>query len=311
VSDQVDEPTDEARAERVARSPEFSHVRRKHGVVGPFGGRQLLVGALAVAGVVTILVLATRPLGTTDQTSPRDPRATPFILGAAPANGLRPGDRPPELLGAAPTTQTTDPAPLALIGIGAVTAALAFVIFLPPRVGFAGPPGRARWPWRLVFAGTFALVLVFAGASMGLGRTSVPTGPAPPLTDLQGRPVQLSDLRGRGVWINFWASWCPPCQAETPVLRDVYRAYESHGLTVLGISVQESNVADVSAYAARYGLTFDVAADLSGDVFRAYKIYALPTQLFVGPDGVIRSVVYGPLTREQAVAHVEQILPSP
>ena len=112
------------------------------------------------------------------------------------------------------------------------------------------------------------------------------------------------------MWINFWASWCPPCQAETPVLRDVFTAYQSQGLEVVGISVQESNAADVAAYAARYGLTFDIAADLSGDVFRAYKIYALPTQFFVGPDGVIRSIVYGPLTRESAVARVEQILPA-
>jgi len=289
---------------------EFRHVRRKHGLIGPFGGRQLLLGALVLVGVVGLLVLVTRPLGTTDQAGQRDPRATPFILGAAPANGLRPGDRPPELLAAPPSTQTTDPLPLVLTGVLGLAAALAFVIFVPSRIGFEGPPGRARWPWRLGFASTFALVLVLSGATMGLGRSTVALGPAPPLTDLEGRPVQLSELRGHGVWINFWASWCPPCQAETPVLRDVYRAYESRGLAVVGISVQESNASDVAAYAARYGLTFDIAADLSGDVFRAYKIYALPTQLFVGPDGVIRSVVYGPLTREQAVAHVEQILPS-
>ena len=86
--------------------------------------------------------------------------------------------------------------------------------------------------------------------------------------------------------------------------------YESKGLKVVGISVQESNAADVAAYVARYGLGYTVAADLSGDVFRAYKIYALPTQFFVGPDGVIRSIVYGPLTRESAVARVEQILPA-
>ena len=289
---------------------EFRHVRRKHGLVGPFGGRQLLLGALVVAGVVGLLVLATRPLGTTDQAGQRDPRATPFILGAAPANGLRPGDRAPELLSAPPTRQTMDPVPLALTGILGLGAALAFVILVPSRIGFSGPPGRARWPWRLGFASAFALALVLSGATMGLGRSTVALGPAPPLTDLQGRPVQLSELRGHGVWINFWASWCPPCQAETPVLRDVYTAYQSQGLEVVGISVQESNAADVAAYAARYGLTFDIAADLSGDVFRAYKIYALPTQLFVGPDGLIRSVVYGPLTREQAVAHVEQILPA-
>ena len=293
-----------------APRPEFSHARPKHGLVGPFSGRQLLTGLIVVAGVLLLLVLVTRPLGNTDQLGPRDPRATPFILGAAPANGLHAGDRPPELQEAPPTSQHTDARPLAIVGIAALGAALAFVIVIPRWVGFAGPHGRAVWPWRILFAGNFALVLVFTSASMGLGRTTVVVGPAPALTDLDGRPVQLADLRGHAVWINFWASWCPPCQAETPVLRDVYRAYESKGLKVVGISVQESNAADVAAYVARYGLGYTVAADLSGDVFRAYKIYALPTQFFVGPDGVIRSIVYGPLTRESAVARVEQILPA-
>ncbi len=131
------------------------------------------------------------------------------------------------------------------------------------------------------------------------------------LTDLDGRPIRLADLRGRGVWVNFWASWCPPCQAETPVLRDVYDAYRDRGLVLVGISVQESSAADVRAYAEKYGLGYTVAADLSGDIFRRYRVYALPTQFFIDPDGVIRSIVQGPLDEAGARTHVEAILPPP
>lgn len=132
-----------------------------------------------------------------------------------------------------------------------------------------------------------------------------------PLTDLAGNPIRLAGLRGHPVWIDFWASWCPPCQAEMPVLRDVYRSYESRGLVLIAISVQETSLADVRAYARRYGLPYTVAADLNGDVFREYRVYGLPTQLFLDADGVIRSVVQGPVDYNTAVANLDLIVPGP
>ena len=107
------------------------------------------------------------------------------------------------------------------------------------------------------------------------------------LTDLEGKPVRLADLAGRAVWVNFWASWCPPCQAETPILRELDREYRDRGLSIVGISVQETNAADVATYVDRYSLGYTVAADLDGDVFRKYRVYGLPTQFFIAPDGRI------------------------
>ena len=123
--------------------------------------------------------------------------------------------------------------------------------------------------------------------------TTRPDGTPFTLTDIQGNPVRLADLRGKAVWINFFASWCPPCQAETPVLRDTYTAYKDKGVAMIGISVQETTTTDVAAYAAKYGLGYTVAADLSGDIFRLYGAYVLPTQVFIGPDGVIRDIHLG------------------
>jgi peroxiredoxin len=79
----------------------------------------------------------------------------------------------------------------------------------------------------------------------------------------------------------------------------------------VGISVQETNAADVAAYANRYGLGYTVAADLSADIFHRYGVYALPTQYFIGPDGIIRAVVQGPMDMASAARQVEAILPAP
>jgi cytochrome c biogenesis protein CcmG/thiol:disulfide interchange protein DsbE len=120
------------------------------------------------------------------------------------------------------------------------------------------------------------------------------------LTDLDGNPVRLADLRGKLVWLNFWATWCPPCQAETPVLRDIAARYRDQGLEIVGVAVQETTVDDVRAYAERYGIGYPIAFDASADIFRLYRVFALPTQVFIGPDGRILSVVNGPMTEGDA-----------
>jgi cytochrome c biogenesis protein CcmG, thiol:disulfide interchange protein DsbE len=130
------------------------------------------------------------------------------------------------------------------------------------------------------------------------------------LLDVTGKPVRLADHRGHGVWINFWASWCGPCQSETPTLRTMDQTYRSQGLDLIGISVQEVDYADVAAYAKRYDLGYTIAADLSGDVLRLYGAYALPTQVFIDPNGIVRAVVDGPLTADQAQTYIAAILPS-
>jgi cytochrome c biogenesis protein CcmG/thiol:disulfide interchange protein DsbE len=122
------------------------------------------------------------------------------------------------------------------------------------------------------------------------------------LVDLDGNPITLSGLRGRPVWINFWATWCPPCQEETPVLREMHEKYEDDGLALVAISVQETTPDDVRAYIERYDLRYTVGFDATSAVFHTYRAFGLPTQLFLDRDGVIRNIVLGPVTREQADA---------
>jgi len=219
--------------------PDFTHQRERHGLIGPFSGRQLVAVFLVIVVAVIVLIGVTTPLGTVGQVPLTDPQATAFVIKPAPAVGLRPGDLAPEF------EATND------------------------------------------------------------------DGSAYQLTDLDGKPIRLADLRGKGVWVNFWTTWCPPCQSEVPVLRDLSERYKDQGLEVVAISVQETQPSDVKAYADRYGLGYTIGFDGSGRIFDKYKANALPTHVFIGPDGIIRDVVINPLTEAQAIPRVEAILPAP
>jgi cytochrome c biogenesis protein CcmG/thiol:disulfide interchange protein DsbE len=128
------------------------------------------------------------------------------------------------------------------------------------------------------------------------------------LTDLDGNPVRLADLRGKVVWINFWASWCPPCQYETPTLRTMDQTYRDRGLAIVGIQVQQT-VAAGREYAERYDLEYTIGADVTGRIFHAYRVFALPTQFFVDANGVLRGIVNGPLDETRAAAAIDALLP--
>ena len=129
------------------------------------------------------------------------------------------------------------------------------------------------------------------------------------LTDLNGTPIRLADLRGKAVWINFWASWCPPCQFETPTVRAMDATYRDRGLVIVAVQVQQTVEAGRD-YANRYGLEYTIGADVTGAIFHTYHVFALPTQFFIDPNGVLRHVVNGPLGEERASQLIESVLPA-
>jgi thiol-disulfide isomerase/thioredoxin len=128
------------------------------------------------------------------------------------------------------------------------------------------------------------------------------------LTDLHGVPIRLADLRGKVVWINFWASWCPPCQFETPTVRAIDRRYRDRGLVVVAVQVQQTVEAGLE-YADRYDLDYTIGADVTGAIFHAYKVFALPTQFFIDPNGIVRQIVNGPLDEARAAQLIDALLP--
>ncbi len=115
------------------------------------------------------------------------------------------------------------------------------------------------------------------------------------LADLEGNPVSLSDFQGKAVFINFWATWCPPCRAEMPEIESIYQKYRDQDVAVIGVDLFEPED-KVREYVQRGGFSWSFVIDTTGVVTRNYGISALPTSFFLDSQGIIRAVNIGPMT---------------
>ncbi|MGQ4810532.1 Thiol-disulfide oxidoreductase ResA [Candidatus Entotheonellaceae bacterium PAL068K] len=146
----------------------------------------------------------------------------------------------------------------------------------------------------------FLLLVVIYGV---LTRQAPPDDAAPrvgqpladfTLPDLQGQPVQLSALRGRVVFLNVWATWCPPCVEEMPTIQRLYDQLHEHGLTVLTISLDALGVQVVAPFMRNYQLTFPALLDTQGIVERLYRTSGVPESFIVDKHGRLVEKIVGP-----------------
>jgi cytochrome c biogenesis protein CcmG/thiol:disulfide interchange protein DsbE len=123
-----------------------------------------------------------------------------------------------------------------------------------------------------------------------------------------GTQVSLDDLRGRTVVLNFWASWCEPCEAEAPVLNEVARRYRGSGDTiVLGLDVQDLS-GEALAFAREFGIAYPSLREAGDDAYRAYEITGLPETFVIDPEGRIALKVIGQVTDPaQLTTAIEQL----
>jgi cytochrome c biogenesis protein CcmG, thiol:disulfide interchange protein DsbE len=116
------------------------------------------------------------------------------------------------------------------------------------------------------------------------------------LQTVDGQNVKLSDLKGKVVVVNFWATWCEPCRQEMPAIEKAYEHYKDQGLVVLGVNLKENNVS-VKGFAENYHLTFPIVMDKDGSVaVDTYKVKPIPTSFFIDRQGILRQKVEQPMT---------------
>ncbi|TFJ93777.1 thiol-disulfide oxidoreductase ResA [Lentibacillus salicampi] len=120
--------------------------------------------------------------------------------------------------------------------------------------------------------------------------------------------VQLSDLNGKGVMLNFWGTWCEPCEDEMPYMEKLYPEYKEKGIEIVAVNLDTTQFV-VDRFINKHDLTFPVPYDSTKEVMHAYNIDPLPTTFFINPDGEIEEVVEGGLTLDRIEGHLQQILP--
>jgi peroxiredoxin len=118
------------------------------------------------------------------------------------------------------------------------------------------------------------------------------TAPDFSLNDQQGKLVTLDGMKGKIVFLSFWATWCPPCREELPDLEVLHRKYAANGFTVLGVSVDRSESA-LLRFLHEHPVSFPVMMDKKGDVAEAYRFSGLPTSFLVGRDGIVKYIHKG------------------
>ncbi len=161
------------------------------------------------------------------------------------------------------------------------------------------------------FAAACALGACGHGGSGSLG-TSAGTAhvgrPAPAWREqsLPGPTLALGSLRGKAVYLNFFATWCPPCNAEAPAIDALARRYGQRGLQVVGVDVLE-NAGKAAAFRSGHHLSYPVVVD-SGTLRDQYDVNGLPVHVFIDRGGIVRKVVVGELSPADMRSNVERLL---
>lgn len=135
------------------------------------------------------------------------------------------------------------------------------------------------------------------------------------LQDQYGNWHTLSDYKGKTVFLNFWATWCPPCKAEMPDIQKIYETYDQEGedaLVVLGIAAplmgQETTQEGIEQFLEANGYTYPVLMDTTGEMFYYYGITAFPTTFMIDRDGNVFGYVSGQLSEELMISIIEQTM---
>lgn len=158
----------------------------------------------------------------------------------------------------------------------------------PPEIITDAPPSRRFSVGRiLVWIGVIALLALLGVGLLRRGDTFVIGEPAPDftLTTFEGEQIKLSDLKGKVVLINFWASWCKPCEQEAADLEAAWQYYQGRGDVVfLGVAWTDTPTAS-KAYLEKFGITYPNGPDLGTRISQKYRITGVPETYIIDRDG--------------------------
>lgn len=151
-----------------------------------------------------------------------------------------------------------------------------------------------------------SLAILLVGPALANNQIGSPVGDFT-LLDLQGFPVSLSDFSGQVVLINFFATWCPPCNEEVPLLQEMYLTYQSQGLVILGIDLLEDG-ALVADWVQANGLTYPIVLAPDWELFQLFpEAGGFPYNALIDRQGVLHYSQYG-INMEEIETLIQELL---
>ncbi|MED1094350.1 thiol-disulfide oxidoreductase ResA [Bacillus gobiensis] len=160
----------------------------------------------------------------------------------------------------------------------------------------------------LVLMGTLAYTLYNAVFASEEKISEGSKAPNFALQTMDGNEIELDDLKGKGVFLNFWGTWCEPCKKEFPYMANQYREFKDQGVEVVAVNVGESNLA-VNNFRESYEVNFPVVIDKDRQVLEAYDVNPLPTTFLISPEGKVVKVVTGSMTERMIYDYMNMIKP--
>ena len=206
-----------------------------------------------------------------------------------------------------------------VVGIAVAVGILAGILaFAPePPVTPTAPPSFALAPAESTPAGS-ATAPVPARSEAPSASAVRSDGPAPfhvgesapafVVPQVGGGTIDLAALRGKPVWINFMATWCPSCQDELPLMNGFAARYADKGLVVIAIDVREEE-GTVAAFARRLNVSFPMGLDLDGRVSTRWGAIALPIHFWIDAEGIVRDGALGGIGPDVMAAGLRTIMP--
>lgn len=125
---------------------------------------------------------------------------------------------------------------------------------------------------------------------------------------VDGNKITLANLKGKPVFINFWASWCPPCKEEMPFIQEAYNEYGDQIEFIMINVIETDTLEDMNAYLSENGYTFPVYLDKKNKVSDLYNVFAYPTSFFIDRNGKIEEFFLGGMDQAYFSQKIQQLL---
>lgn len=126
------------------------------------------------------------------------------------------------------------------------------------------------------------------------------------LQDLSGKNVSLSDFKGKKVFLNFWATWCPPCRGEMPDIEKLYDETKNSDLVILAINIGEDRDT-VQSFLKSNNYNFNVLLDISQSTAGKYNISGIPTSYFINKDGTVSAKKIGAMSLSEMKSYINAL----